>query len=210
MGCRHCHAEVDPAAFYCGVCGMAVRVQHAEPRVVNELRGTALSVLGQSVQTDFLDKHIRKSFSTLLNLGVFLVLAAIVIELIRPLVKGKPFAPIVGMLSMLLPGSGFVGVAGLPIGAICGALGVFFVAIAMWSRREPLHAALTGSLIYIAFACLEGTLQPMAICQAAIVKIIIVLALISAVKAGFAHRRVMNALPSTSTIEATGRSDDAP
>ncbi len=210
MGCPHCRAEVDPAALYCDACGMAVRVPHAEPRVVNELRGTAVSVPGRSVQSEFLDKRIRKSFSTLLNLGVCLILAAVAVELVHSLVKGTPRAPIVGMLSMLLPGSGIAAAVGIPIGSVCGPLGLFFVGIAIWSRREPLHAALTGVLVYIAFACLEGMLQPMAICQAAIIKIIIVFALASVVAAGFAHRRVTSSQSSAAAGESTDRSENAP
>ena len=171
MACPHCQAEVASDSLYCSACGMAVRVAHPEPRVVNELKGMATSFAGQSIQGDMLVKKMKTAFRTLLVLGLLMTLSGGL--LIVAAILGSP------------QNQGFL-LVGVPLLI----LGIGYLGLAIWSRRQPFEAALTGLIIYVALNLLGIAMNPLSIADAILIKIIVIVTLVNAVRAGLAHRRV--------------------
>ena len=77
----------------------------------------------------------------------------------------------------------------LTIGSVL--LGVVYLVLAAYVRKKPAAITITGLVLYIAAAAIFGVLDPATLAQGAIIKIIIIVALLKAVTAAIAYEKEM-------------------
>lgn len=173
MNCPHCNAEVTNGVQFCTSCGKAVAVGSATPRIVNEERGIATSVAGQSLQGEVLRKTMKKAFTGLMVVAVLQVLGFAFIVLVftqasTPQVKA-------GALVMCI---------------ITGVLAALFLGLAIWSRFHPFPAAVTGLVILVTLWSIGVIANPASVLDGIFLNAIILALLIRSVQAGLAHRKL--------------------
>jgi hypothetical protein len=79
------------------------------------------------------------------------------------------------------------------LAALCGAAVVFYL-LAFWARRNPLPAAIVGLVLIVTLWVADALLDPAAATRGIIIKIIIVVVLIRAIRAGVQHRQLKQQL----------------
>lgn len=94
-------------------------------------------------------------------------------------------------VNTFLPGGGYSVFAAIPAGLAPAMLGFLFVGCSFWSRWRPKHAAYAGVCVYLALTAIEVALTPPAIADSILFKIIIVSTLLSAVRNGRVHDRLV-------------------
>lgn len=177
MLCPHCQAEIGDEVRFCTACGMAASVEHKEPRIVNETKGIATSVAGQSLQAENLRKAMKKAFTGLL---------------ITTCLQGLGFA----FFTILFLSNTVAAErqALLITAVVVGVVFFGFVGLTIWSRSQPFAAAVTGLSMLVTLWVVDVIANPATICSGFIVKIIILALLIQSVQAGLAHRRLARAI----------------
>ena len=77
-------------------------------------------------------------------------------------------------------------------------LGVMFCVLGVWAKFKPLPAAIVGLVLYVSLFITGAALNPRAFTQPLnfLVPLIIILALVNAVKAGVKHRKLKAMLAS--------------
>lgn len=177
MLCPHCQTEIGDEIRFCTSCGMAASVEHKAPRVVQETKGIATSVAGQSLQAETLQKSMKKAFTGLLITTCLqgLGLAFFLILFLNNTVAAERSAL---LITTVIVGVVFFG----------------FVGLTVWSRSQPFAAAVTGLTILVTLWIVDAVASPATICSGFIVKIIILVLLIQSVQAGLAHRRLARAI----------------
>lgn len=173
MNCPHCNAEVPSGVQFCTSCGKAVAVGSSSPRVVNEEKGVAASVAGQSMQADALRKTMKKAFTGLVVVAVLQGLA-LALFLVMFTQATKPEERSAMLILSIVVGVIFVG----------------FVGLAAWSRYQPFPAAVTGLVILGTLWAIDIIADPASIMSGILIKIIVLAMLIRSVQAGLAHRKL--------------------
>lgn len=173
MNCPHCNAEVANGVQFCTSCGKAVAVASATPRIVNEEKGIAASVAGQSLQGEVLQKTMKKAFTGLMVVAVLQIIG---------------FAFFVFLYTQARTPAEKTGA--LIVCVVIGVLAAGFTGLAIWSRYQPFPAALTGLVILVTLWTLGAVMNPAGIAQGIVVNLIILALLVRSVQAGLAHRKL--------------------
>lgn len=170
--CPHCQLEVSEQALFCEQCGKAVRVEPGYPRFVDVTKEFATSAAGQTLQAAELLKQAKAAFGALLGVAILTLLGALVIYAIG---QDGPKAAREEMAAAAL---------------VTATLSALFFGLAFWARRQPLPAAVTGLTIYVTLQVIAAVLNPATLPQGFVLKVIIILVLARAVKAGAMHRKL--------------------
>lgn len=193
IACPHCSAPNTAGVAFCAACGKALpSVNAAGPRIVTS-GAMASTAAGVKLQADELHKQAKKASGALLAVAIIQTLVG-------------------GFLFLVLYGSGRM--SRLPLnpwltfGPVL-AVGVVFWALYVWSRSNPLPAAIAGLVVYVTVWVLDivGALMimsqapggttpgsnrnPTPLTNGIILRIIIVAILVRAIQAGVRHRRLM-------------------
>ncbi len=170
--CPHCGVMVEAGTAFCGTCGKAVAAGSSGPRIVDS-SNLAGSQVGQELQSQELKKTMNKAFVTLLVVGILQL--------------------IIGGIVVATGGLG-AGAAGAFAAALVVGVGVVFLGMAVWARWQPMAAAITGLSVYVLLWIVDLVADPMMAARGVIMKIIIIGALVSAIKAGAQHRKLRRAM----------------
>jgi hypothetical protein len=172
--CPHCAAPNADGAAFCASCGKALPVQGTTPRVIEAQSGLASSHVGQSLQAEELRKLTRRAFTALIVVAVMQFLGA---GLFLVVAQTAPKAKVSQPKLMMVAG-------------IMSAIGVGFIILAIWARKNPLPAAITGFVILVTLWVMDMIADPMTLLQGIILKIVIVAMLIRAIQAGLQYRKL--------------------
>lgn len=190
VNCPHCGAVNTAGQAFCESCGKALpAIAPSGPRVV---AGDAIAstAAGQQLQAEQLEKQAKRAKGALLAVAIITtILAAIVFALVPALQRSAPGGasnPQANLLNSAVP------VAMLIVAAV-------FWGLYIWSRSQPLPAAIVGLVIYgtliainvvttLSLAAKTG--QPAGI-GVGCIDIVIVLVLAQAISAGVQHRKLM-------------------
>jgi hypothetical protein len=176
--CPHCGRLQQVLSAFCTGCGMATAAGGTGPRIVG-VKDIASSKAGQSLQSEQLAKQERKAFITLLVLGILNLVIGGIITAGAFAVAAQGKATSQTDLRILQ----VMGLANCVIGGI-------YVGLALWARKSPLPATITGLVIYISLLALNGILAPESLLGGLIIKVIIIAALANGVSAGLKHRQL--------------------
>ena len=162
--CPHCGAPVEPTAAFCATCGKAVSSGSTGPRIV-EREDLASTEAGIKLQAESLLKQSHKAFVCLLVVALLQFVAAFI----------------------------FLGLApGMPhVSVVVGIIGGIFLGLAVWARRSPLPAAITGLVILLTLWAVDAVVDPTTLVHGIIVKLIVLLVLGRAIQAGVRYRQLM-------------------
>ena len=186
ISCPHCGAANATGATFCGSCGKALpAAQPTGPRIVAS-GALATTSAGIKLQSDELQKQLKKATGALLAVaiiqtvfaGVFYVLAQ---QASRTLQVNMPVA----------------------IGTIL-AIAVVFWGLYFWARVNPLPAAIVGLVVFVTLWAIDVVAGVIAMSRnpnarpigagpfnGIVIKIIIVVILVRAVQAGATYRKLV-------------------
>lgn len=199
MICPHCQAEVTNEEMHCGACGMTLRVRSSVPRVA---RAASCSI-GRTMVDDLIRRTRSRVTRSCFTLGASLLVISCAMGVLA--MHDRTNRNSMGTtVNTFLPGGGYSVIATLPAGLAPAMLGFFFVGCSFWSRWRPKHAAYAGVCVYLAFTAIEVALKPAAIADSILFKIIIVSTLLSAVRNGRVHDRLVADASSSSPDENNG------
>ena len=170
--CPHCQAENLSGAAFCEACGKAVPQTTDGPRIV-EGNQVAVTSSGQAVQADLLHKSARRAVTTLIALGVLQIGAGIVYFLIY---RSSDDADTVAAAPIML--------------AILSVIGVLFLGLGLWARKNPLPASIVGLVVYCTLIFGDALFDPSTIAQGFLIKILIILVLVRSVGAGLKYKKL--------------------
>jgi hypothetical protein len=173
--CPHCGVMTAPDAQFCPSCGKAVRVGPQATRLVDG-ETLASSHAGQALQSEALLKQMKSAFGALLAVAILQTLAAAVVVIAAMNIRDASQPEMVA--------------AAVVVSII--ALG--FYGLAIWARFAPFPAAITGLCILLTLWALDAMLDPTSLVRGLIIKIIIIIFLVRAIKAGATHRRLSKEL----------------
>lgn len=171
--CPHCGVENPSDAQFCESCGKALPA-HTGPRIVGSDE-FAETDTGRQLQSEQMKKEAGKAAGALLAVailqavfGTFIVLAA---GSVPGIPEGTTLPPIV-----------FVVVYGIA---------VLFFGLYLWARRDPFPAAIVGLVVFVSVHLLDALADPTALARGIVVKIVVLVVLVRAIKAGAAHRAMV-------------------
>ncbi len=170
--CPHCQVGVTEQALFCDQCGKAVRVEPGFPRFVDSTREFATSAAGQALQAAELLKQAKAAFGALLAVAVLLGMGALLFWAVGQ--------------SGTVPATDDLRATVL----ITGTLAALFFGLAFWARKQPFPAAVTGLTIFVTLQLVAAVMNPATIAPWLVFKVIIILVLVRAVKAGAQHRKL--------------------
>ncbi|KKN81816.1 hypothetical protein LCGC14_0315820 [marine sediment metagenome] len=170
--CPHCQAENPPEAAFCEACGKAVPQTTDGPRIV-EGNQLAVTSSGRAVQADLLHKAARRAATPLIVLGVLQIAIGIALFLIN---RNSDDADVVAAAPIML--------------AILSLIGVLFLGLGLWARKNPLPASIVGLVVYCTLIVAGALLNPATIIQGILIKIIIILVLVRSVGAGLKYKKL--------------------
>ena len=162
--CPHCGVAVEPTAAFCPSCGKAVSSGSTGPRVVDR-EGLASTGAGIQLQAESLLKESRKAFTCLLVVAILQFIGAFVVLALGP-----------GLLQ---------------VSVVLSIIGGIFLGLAVWARRSPLPAAITGLVILLTLWAVDAVIDPTTLAHGIIVKLIVLLVLGRAIQAGVRYRQLM-------------------
>jgi len=175
MNCPHCGTVCEATAAFCPVCGKAVSAGAGGPRVVHG-EAEATTHAGRALQSDALARQMKRAFGALLAVAILQTIFGAM------------------MLVMALNNAGPLEIddeASIPVLAVLifGIAAVFF-ALAIWARRNPFPAAITGLVLFLTVHLLDALADPSAIIRGLLIKIIVIVVLIRAISAGAKYRAI--------------------
>jgi hypothetical protein len=173
MSCPHCGVLNADAGAFCESCGKALPATEPEaPRIVSGVK-LASTPLGRRLQVDDIRKQARNTARALLLVAIL--------------------QAIVGtFLILMMQEQGRVRNLALPLIMIYGIAAVF-LGLYFWARRQPLPAAIAGLAIFVTLHVVEGLIDPNAIAQGLLLKIIVVAVLARGISAGPKYRQLQQA-----------------
>ena len=140
--CPHCGATNPAGMQFCAACGKALpAAAPTGPRVVGttEYAGTAL---GQSLQLEQLHKQAKRASGALLAVAIIMtIFATIIFFVVRSMAGGGGAG--VGPRNAQLAEMLNMGTA-----VVMMILAVVFWGLYVWSRSQPLPAAIAGLVVY--------------------------------------------------------------
>ena len=130
VACPHCGAANRAGAAFCESCGKALPISSGGPRIVGS-DALATTGAGQELQSQELQKQARKASGALLALAILMTIVACVLGALTAS-NAQAFAQM--QIKVIL------------IGQIV--LAAVFWALWVWSRKQPLPAAIVGLVLY--------------------------------------------------------------
>ncbi len=177
--CPHCGTMNPAGSSFCESCGKALPTSaSAGPRVVGE-GSIASTSAGQNLQAQELKKKMKSARGALLAVAIIQVVVGFILYAALAGEAGKPNSLMTQAdLNIML-------VVILVIGAI-------YFGLWAWAKSAPFPAALTGLILYITIWFAEILMDPAAILQGILIKIIIIAVLVKAVQAGLEYRKLLD------------------
>ena len=194
LSCPHCQASNPVGSDFCGSCGKALpSAVPSTPRIVADYATTGA---GQSLQLDELHKQSRKAANWLLVVAVIQIAIGALLFVVSKNMQG---------------GNALIDMGAMSIAAMI--VGVLFLGLFFWARKQPLPAAIVGLVLYVTLSILDYVVLFMSISEAREqgllppagsgntssptpglgipwMKIIIIGMLVQAIQAGIKHRRL--------------------
>ena len=127
--CPHCQTINTQGNAFCQSCGMALPQTSGGPRVVT---GEAMpaTAAGQTLLAEQLTKQTRQVFWVLLAVGLIQMTCGAILVVALQKVQGAASAALpVLLIAQFIVAAGFIG-------------------LAIWSRKNPLPAAIVGLVVY--------------------------------------------------------------
>ena len=178
LACPHCGVENPLGSRFCQSCGKAVpSMDQSSPKVISD-EELAETKSGQNIQSVELQKAVRKSVVTLWSLAILQFLAGVAFYFILKNTVDADVDPVEQERIIFLTVSVIVG------------LGIIFAILAIWARKSPLPASIVGLTLYVTVFAIDAMADPMALVKGWLIKIIILIALVNAIKAGVKHKRL--------------------
>jgi hypothetical protein len=165
--------NVDAGQF-CASCGKALpSAAPGGPHVVTG-ETVATTAVGRTVQAEQLRKQAGRAFGVLLFVGILNVVVG------------------VGFYFLVQGRSAEADQAARLVLTVCLIVGGIYVGLALWSRRNPLPAAIIGLVIYVSLQLIAVVQNPQMYLRLAIVipVIIIIVGLLRAIQAGVKHKQL--------------------
>ena len=184
VSCPHCGATNPAGMQFCASCGKALPAPlPSGPRVVGsaEYAGTAA---GQQLQLDQLHKQAKRASGALLVVAIITTVVAGIVFAVSQAGGGNP-----QMAQVINPGAAVIM---LIVAAV-------FWGLYIWSRSQPLPAAIAGLVVYgtlvavnvmthLAAASEGGPVRGLGI---GCLDVIIIIVLAQAISAGVKHRKML-------------------
>ena len=171
--CPHCSAENHPSAAFCVSCGKALPGQDPlMPRVITESRA-AKSELGKGLLSDELKKQLKKATTALLAVCILQLIGGTILLSIAEANNSK------------LGAGAFVVVYGIAL---------LFFGLFLWARKNPFPAAIVGLVLFVTVHAMDAIADPTAIAKGMIVKIIVIVVLAQAIRAGHQYNNLVRGL----------------
>jgi|SRR5690606_11986290 len=120
--------------------------------------------LADEVEAEFRLDQVKKARTAFLVVGALQVVGGLIAGAVAPVGQGT-----------------FVLVAELVVAAV-------FFGLAWWCSRQPFAAAIVGLFVFAGLHLTAAVLDPSSIYKGIIIKVIVIVVLVRAVKAGFAYR----------------------
>lgn len=178
VSCPHCAASNPLDAAFCESCGKALpSVAPAGPRVVTAESAPATSAARAMIEDD-LRKQMKKASTALLIVAVLQAAFGPVALMVMKAKAEKDAGP--GAVMEIEPIS-YVIVFGLAIA---------FFGLWLWSRVNPFAAAIVGLVLFVSVHLLDAVADPAQLARGILVKIIVIVMLVQAIKAGLQHRKL--------------------
>jgi hypothetical protein len=131
----------------------------------------AATGVGRRLQTEELQKTARKAAGALLAVAILqAVFGGIVLAMLPDVVPQQ-------QKTILMV-------------TVFGIAAVFF-GLFLWARVQPFPAAIVGLVLFVTFHLLDALADPTALARGIIVKVIVIVILAQAIKAGAQHRRLL-------------------
>lgn len=178
--CPHCGASVSPELAFCEQCGKALPTASDRPRIV-EGASFAATAVGQKLQADELRRKAKSSSGALLAVAIFATLGCGLVYMVLQDAFDDPE----------------VGGAAKAMMAAQVVLTVAYYGLYIWSRTNPLPAAIIGLVVYLSLMAVNAIIfGPQTLAEGIIVKVIIVVFLLKAIQAGVQHRELLHQMAS--------------
>ena len=174
--CPHCSAVNAVAGAFCEACGKALpSAAPAGPRV---LTGDAMptSGAGRAVVSDDLRKKMRQASYALLAVAIIqTIIGPVMLYASKAQMERQTGAP------AEITAIGWIIVIG-----IASAFWILF----LWSRFQPLAAAIVGMVLFLTIILLDAIADPMTIAQGLIMKVIVIAVLAKGISAALQYKRM--------------------
>ncbi len=172
--CPQCGAEISENTAFCRECG--ARLKEGVERQTTKKRLGSL-VAGQH------QKNIRSARTAIMVVAVITLIASIVFWfLLQDQIKSVKANP------QLVLDEDAVSQQQISILATA-LLGVVFIVLFFWAKTNPFAATLVSLILYVTSHLVTIAINPAAISQGIIVKVIVIVFLISGVRSGLAYKR---------------------
>ena len=176
VACPHCGALNPDGSAFCESCGKALPTQ---PGVTLGYAGKPgfTTTSGRALLGEDYKKVMRRAFGALLVVAILQTLFGPVALYLQKsqMEKQNP-----GMVYEIQPWA---------YAMIFGIAVVFWV-LAFWARKSPLPAAITGLVVFITVHALDAIADPTTLARGFVMKIIVIVTLASAIKAGIEYRKL--------------------
>ena len=177
--CPHCNAECLENSQFCQSCGKAVQAISSVPKIFDDTKDIAQTVVGKKIQGMTLEKTMTSAKRCLFAVGILQLIAGGIFY--AGLRVAEEEAVRQELLSML------IGV---------GLIGILYIVLGFWAKRSPLPASIVGLVLYISLLVFDGVSDPASLARGWIMKIIVLMVLIKGIKAGIQYRKLKaNVIP---------------
>lgn len=167
--CPHCGGANPEGSAYCGGCGKALpQATSGGPRIVTGA-GVASTATGKTLQEADLIAKARKAAVALLVVTIMQFVFGTILIFVLPAAAAED------RTVMLISVYG---------------IGVIFLGLYLWARKNPLPAAISGLVFFITVHALDAVADPTALARGVILKVIVIVMLVQAIQAGIQHRKL--------------------
>jgi uncharacterized membrane protein len=175
MSCPHCAAPNPVGGAFCQSCGQALPPSVVSgPRIVGA--GGAATATAQQFVRGNLEKQMKKAFTALVIVAIMQTVFG-PIQLMLEKSKLEKQNP-----GMEIQFESWVYIMIFGIAAL-------FWALAIWSRKSPLPAAIVGLVLFVSMHVFEAVVDPTSIGRGWLMKIIVVALLVQAIQGGLKYRQ---------------------
>ena len=173
--CPHCGVANPSDAQFCESCGKAQPSASASgPRVLAGPEFAATDT-GQALQAEELHKQAKSAAGALLAVAILQTLFGTFVVM----------AP--GLFAEMVEVEVEVGAA---VYLVVYGIAVVFFGLYFWARKNPVPAAVAGLVVFLTVHLLDALADPSALIRGILVKVIIIVVLVKAIKAGARHRQL--------------------
>lgn len=172
--CPHCGVSNPAGSAFCEACGKALPTTSTGPTVAT---AGSMTSAGRQLVGDDLRKTMKKAFTALMIVAVLQTFFGPVLLMVQ---KSKMERENPDMVYTIEPWAY----------AVVFGIALLFWVLALWARRNPLPAAITGLVVFVTLHVIEAVADPTSIVKGFLMKIIVVVMLVAAIKAGIQHRKL--------------------